>query len=103
MASVALLSIYAKIRRLFLRYKLFNRVFAAFLIVITPLLLLIAAFSIIVGRIGAFTSVETKPFFVYSSIGHVGFRLVGVSLFTLEGSSAAFHYLPVYVFSSLLS
>lgn len=55
------------------------------------------------GIVGAFTSVETKSFFVYSSIGHVGFRLVGVSLFTLEGSSATFHYLPVYRFSSLLS
>lgn len=54
----------------------------------------------LVGRTGAFTETVTKRFFVYSSRGHVGFRLVGLSLGTLEGSRATFHYLFVYIRSS---
>lgn len=52
------------------------------------------------GRIGAFIEKNIKRFFVYSSMGHVGFMLVGLSLITLEGASAMFHYLAVYILSS---
>ena len=54
----------------------------------------------LLGRIGAFIEKNIKRFFVYSSMGHVGFMLVGLSLITLEGASAMFHYLAVYILSS---
>ena len=103
LASVTLLSIYAKARALFLIFKLLWVVFAAFTPITIPLFLFIGILSIIVGRVGAFTETVIKRFIVYSSRGHVGFRLVGRSLATLEGASAAFHYLPVYLISSLLA
>lgn len=54
------------------------------------------------GRIGAFTEKTIKRFFVFSSRGHVGFRLAGLSLSTIEGSAARFHYLLVYIISSFI-
>ncbi len=59
-------------------------------------------FSIFIGRIGAFTEKRTKRFFVFSSRGHVGFRLAGYAVSTFEGYSSVFHYLPVYRLSSFL-
>jgi NADH-quinone oxidoreductase subunit N len=52
--------------------------------------------------IGAFSEKGIKRFFVYSSMGHVGFMLVGISLATREGLSASFHYLPVYIITSFI-
>lgn len=68
-----------------------------------PLFLCLGVFSVVVGTFGAFTETVIKRFRVYSSIGHVGFRLVAIGLSTIDGFSAAFHYLPVYLFSSLLA
>lgn len=66
------------------------------------LFFVIGVLSIFVGRIGAFSEKYIKRFFVYSSRGHVGFRLVGLGLTSIEGSSAMFHYLAVYILSSFV-
>ena len=54
------------------------------------------------GRIGAFIEKNIKRFFVYSSMGHVGFMLLGLGLATKEGLSSTFHYLPVYIITSFI-
>jgi len=51
---------------------------------------------------GAFSEKAIKSFFVYSSIGHVGFILIGLGLNTLEGSSAMMTYLAVYILTSFV-
>lgn len=102
MASVTFLSIYSKVRVFFFRYTLllgflhFANVFLLFLFLFAGLL------SIFVGRIGAFIEKRIKRFFVFSSRGHVGFRLAGFSRRTKEGFFAVFHYVPVYRLSSFL-
>jgi NADH:ubiquinone oxidoreductase subunit 2 (subunit N) len=65
-----------------------------------PFLIFVSVLSVFFGMIGAFAERGIKRFFVYSSMGHVGFMLVGLSLITLEGASAMFHYLAVYILSS---
>jgi len=72
----------------------------SFILIIT--LILIGLISIITGIIGAFSEKTLKRFFVYSSIGHVGFILIGFSIITIEGSIASFHYLFVYIISSFI-
>ncbi len=88
---------------LFLIFKLFSRIFKGFTAITSPLLLILGVLSVIVGTFGAFTETIRKRFRVYSSIGHVGFILVAIGLSTIDGFSAAFHYLPVYLFSSLVA
>jgi len=85
---------------LFFRFKLLNTFLHSFSFFTLVLLLISGVFSIFVGRVGAFTEKRVKRFFVYSSRGHVGFRLAGLSLNNLEGSTASFHYLAVYIISS---
>lgn len=101
-ASVAFLSIYSKIIVFFLRYKLINSFLHRFNFVTFFSLIIIGILTLIMGIIGAFSEKRIKPFFVYSSIGHVGFMLVGISLGTLDGTIATFHYLLVYILSSFV-
>jgi multicomponent Na+:H+ antiporter subunit D len=68
----------------------------------TVVFLLVGVLSIFVGRVGAFSEKQIKSFFVYSSRGHVGFMLIGLGLNTLEGASATFTYLVVYILTSFV-
>jgi NADH:ubiquinone oxidoreductase subunit 2 (subunit N) len=100
--AVTYLSIFSKVMVIFFLFKLIITLFFPFLIIITPLFFLFSVLSILFGLLGAFTERYVKSFFVYSSMGHVGFILVSLSLFTFISISATFHYLAVYVISSFL-
>jgi len=101
-ATVTYLSIMSKAMVVFLLVKLTFTIFYSFTIVITPILFFCAVISILVGLIGAFAERFIKAFYVYSSMGHVGFMLIGLSLFTTSGLNATFHYLAVYILSSFI-
>ena len=62
----------------------------------------IGLLTITTGIVGAFSEKRINSFFVYSSMGHVGFRLVGLALGTIEGATAGFHYLFVYILTSFV-
>jgi NADH-quinone oxidoreductase subunit N len=57
----------------------------------------VAAASMIVGAIGALRQTNIKRLIAYSSIGHVGFILVGVAAASEEGVRASLIYLTVYL------
>lgn len=101
-ASVTFLSIYSKLLIFFIRFKLINSFLHVFASMTTPIFIGVGILSIFVGIVGAFSEKIIKSFFVYSSIGHVGFRLIGLGLNTLEGASATFTYLVVYICSSFV-
>lgn len=101
-ATVTYLSIVSKAMVIFLIFKFAIILFSPFIIFLTPLFLIVALITILVGLFGALAERFIKPFFVYSSMGHVGFMLAGLSLFTLSGYTATFHYLGVYIISSFL-
>jgi NADH-quinone oxidoreductase subunit N len=92
----------SKMMVIFLLFKLLLVIFYPFMVIITPLLFIIAVLSLFIGLLGAFSERYIKPFFVYSSMGHVGFMLVSLSLFTASGISATFHYLAIYILSSYI-
>jgi len=100
--SVAFLSIYSKARVFFLIFKLMNGFLHTFSFIIFILFRGIGLLTITTGIVGAFSEKRIKSFFVYSSMGHVGFRLVGLALGTIEGATAAFHYLFVYILTSFV-
>jgi len=86
----------------FALFKLLFTVFYSFRGITVPFLIFISVLSVLFGMIGAFSEKIIKRFFVYSSMGHVGFMLAGLSLSNFEGISATFHYLPVYILTSFL-
>jgi len=101
-ASVTFLSIYSKIRIFFFIFSLLSGFlhFSSYLVLF--FFLFCGLLSMFRGRMGAFTEKKIKRFFVFSSRGHVGFRLAGFSLSTYEGFVSVFHYLPVYRLTSFL-
>lgn len=101
-ASVTFLSIFLKGMVFFLIFKVIFTFFYSFSLVLAPLFIFSGVFSVFFGIIGAFVEKIIKRFFVYSSMGHVGFMLIGLVFFSLEGISATFHYLFVYILSSFV-
>jgi len=99
-ASVAFVSILSKVFVLALRAKLLWTFFHAVQLVLVPILMLAAVLSVFGGTRGAIIERQVKRFYVYSSIGHVGFRLAGISFLYLSGLSAQFHYLAIYILTS---
>ena len=92
----------SKMMVLFLLLKIMLVIFYPFMVLLNPLFFVIAILSIVIGLLGAFSERYIKPFFVYSSMGHVGFMLISLSLFTVSGISATFHYLAIYIISSFI-
>ena len=100
--TVSYISIISKAMVIFLLFKFILTIYAPFILILTPGFLGVALLTIFIGILGALTERFIKPFFVYSSMGHVGFMLAGLSLFSLNGFIATFHYLFVYIISSFL-
>lgn len=65
--------------------------------------------SLLIGAFGAMAQKKIKRLLVYSSVGHVGFILIGICCGTVEGVQAVLLYLVIYVimtinmFAALLS
>jgi len=61
--------------------------------------------SIISVVIGAFVSLKQKrlkKLLAYSGVNHVGYILLGFSFFTVEGVSAVFLYMFIYMVSGVV-
>lgn len=62
---------------------------------------IIAAASMIVGAIGAIGQTNIKRLMAYSSIGHMGYALMGIAAGTLAGVRGTLIYLAIYLVMSL--
>ena len=102
LATVTFLTIFSKAMIFFALFKLLFTVFYTYKLVTIPVLLFTGVLSVLFGMVGAFSEKVIKRFFIYSSMGHVGFMLVALSLSSFNGISAAFHYLPVYIITSFI-
>ena len=66
-----------------------------------PVFQLLGIGSLAVGAIGAIAQTNIKRLLAYSSIGHVGFLLVGFAAGNVEGYQSVLVYLSIYIFMSL--
>ena len=57
--------------------------------------------SMIFGALGALSQVKLKRLLAFSSIGHVGYLLIGLASGSLEGLQGVFLYLLVYFFMTI--
>lgn len=62
-----------------------------------PVIALIAVFSMGVGAFSAIAQTNIKRLMAYSSIGHMGYALIGLSAGTTEGVRAVLIYMAIYV------
>lgn len=64
-------------------------------------LILVAILSIAVGAFGAIKQNDLKRLLAYSSIGHIGFVLFGLSAISLEGAKSCVIYMTIYATLSI--
>ena len=100
--TITFLSVFSKLTIIFLFINLFLTVFEHLKAIWQPILFFLGVFSIIISIIGAFSEKVFKRFFIYSSIGHVGFMVLGLAVVNYNGIQGAIDYLVLYVISSLI-
>jgi NADH-quinone oxidoreductase subunit N len=66
-----------------------------------PILIFISLASMILGAIAAIGQSNIKRLIAYSSIGHIGFALAGISTNTTLGYSSSITYISIYVIMNL--
>lgn len=57
----------------------------------------IAILSLLVGALGALRQNDIKRLLAYSSIGHIGFMLIGVVSYSIPGLESALIYICIYI------
>jgi NADH-quinone oxidoreductase subunit N len=68
---------------------------------IEKIFLFVAVISLAVGSFGAIFQTNFKRLLAYSSIGHVGFILLGIASFGKQGFVACVFYILIYAFISI--
>ncbi len=68
---------------------------------IEKIFLLVAMASLIIGSFGAIFQTNIKRLLAYSSIGHVGFILLGLAAFNKEAFAACVFYIVIYAAISI--
>jgi NADH-quinone oxidoreductase subunit N len=66
-----------------------------------PILIMISAASMLVGAFGALWQTSIKRLLAYSSIGHVGYVLIGLAVNSQAGIQAMLIYLCLYLVTSI--
>ncbi len=61
-----------------------------------PIVAIVACASMIVGAFSAIRQTNIKRLMAYSSIGHMGYALIGIAAGTREGVSAVLIYMAIY-------
>ncbi len=100
-AITAFFSITPKIALLAVFIRLFLYSFYDLIFPWQKIILLCSLASMIVGALAAISQHKIKRLLAYSSIGHIGYLLLGFSCATVEGIEGLFIYLIVYVIMTI--
>jgi proton-translocating NADH-quinone oxidoreductase chain N len=78
-----------------------NEIFFNLLVYWQPLLIISSLLSIILGTFILINQKKIKRFLAYSSIVHMGYLLIGLTLGTIEGTQASILYLIIYMINTI--
>jgi NADH-quinone oxidoreductase subunit N len=98
---VAFFAVAPKVAALVLLARILHEVFGDLGEHWQPIIYVVSVGSMLVGAFGALKQMELKRLLAYSSIGHVGFMLMGVLIGGEAGLQAMLIYLALYVFMSI--
>lgn len=87
-----------KMAMLFLMMRVLNDTFPALSLYWQQIIAMVAAASMVIGALGALWQTNIKRLLAFSSIGHVGYILVGIAAGNQQGISAVIIYLSLYLF-----
>ncbi len=66
-----------------------------------PVLVALAAVTMVVGNLGAFAQTNVKRMLAYSSVGHAGYILMGIMVASERGTQAFLFYMVSYALTNL--
>lgn len=75
--------------------------FAALTLHWQPIVVVVSMGSMLVGAFGALMQQDIKRLLAYSSIGHIGYALIGIATHNPAGIQAMLIYLSLYLFMSI--
>lgn len=96
----AFFSMAPKVAAMVLLVQLLGRAFADLFIYWQQIIVVAAIASMLIGALGAIMQKNIKRMLAYSSIGHVGFMLVGLAAGAEASAASILIYLSLYVFMS---
>jgi proton-translocating NADH-quinone oxidoreductase chain N len=67
------------------------------------LFIISSIFSILLGTFGALSQLKFKRLLAYSTIGHIGYILIGFSCGCFEGIQASYIYIILYIIMTIIS
>ena len=65
------------------------------------IIIVVSIASMVIGALGAMVQSNFKRLLAYSSIGHIGYNLVGLATGDVEGAKGVLIYLSLYIFMSV--
>jgi len=65
------------------------------------IVIVISIASMVVGALGAIVQTNLKRLLAYSSIGHIGYNLIGLATGDVEGAKGVLIYMTLYIFMSI--
>ena len=98
---VALLSAGSKMAGIFALTRVLYSVFPTLSWLWSPALAIMSAATLLYGNLAAIPQTNIKRLLGYSSIGHAGYLLMGLSTGSLDGVAAVGYYLLAYLVSNL--
>ena len=100
-AVTAFFAVTPKLAALALLVRLLHHPFSGLVIEWQQIIIFVSIASMLVGAFGALTQSNIKRLLAYSSIGHVGYLLVGVAAANEAGIQAMLVYFMLYLFMSV--
>lgn len=98
---VALLSVGSKMAGVVAILRVLYGVFLPAVGLWAPILAVLSAATILYGNLGALPQTNIKRLLGFSSIGHAGYLLMGLSCGSVFGTQAVAYYLLAYLFSNM--
>ncbi|MDQ6978446.1 MAG: NADH-quinone oxidoreductase subunit N, partial [Ghiorsea sp.] len=97
----AFMSVAPKVAGLIVFMRILVEVFPSLQAEYTTILIFFAVLSMAVGNIAAIAQRNIKRMLAYSTIGHVGFILLGMIAGTMQGYTAIMIYMTIYLFMTM--
>ena len=100
-AVTSYLSVISKGAIVFVFVSVLYSVFKSFDVLWYNMIFIISIMTMLIGNLFAIRQQNMKRFLAFSSIAQVGFILIGISSYSIEGSSAVVYFILIYIFSNL--
>jgi NADH-quinone oxidoreductase subunit N len=100
-AVTSYLSVISKGAIVFVFVSVLFSVFKSFDVLWYNMIFIVSIMTMLIGNLFAIRQQNMKRFLAFSSIAQVGFILIGMSSYTIEGSTSVVFFILIYVFSNL--